>query len=86
MPCLFVDLAYLSQNIGNYHQDTGNLVLMLQSYQQMMDIQTALCAAEPDNARFKNGLAISYYKLAEISNTQKDHKKAKTYFQEAEKL
>ena len=59
------DLAYLSQNIGSYHDDTGNLYLTLQAYQKMLNIQTTLCTAEPDNAHFKNGLAISYGKLGD---------------------
>jgi hypothetical protein len=34
--------SVLCQNIGNYHKDTGNLSLMMQAYQKMLEIQTAL--------------------------------------------
>ena len=80
------DVATLCQNIGEYHKDTGNLDGMMQSYQMMLDIQTALCEAEPDNADFKNGLAISYEKLGDTHTALGNLDKALTFYEEDLKL
>jgi tetratricopeptide (TPR) repeat protein len=80
------DVATLCQNIGDYHKDTGNLHLMLESYQKMLDIQTALCSAEPDNAHFKNGLAISYEKLGEAHSRLGNMEQSLFFFEKRNKL
>ena len=80
------DVVILCQNIGNYHKDTGNLDGMMQSYQKMLDIQTALCEAEPDNPNFKNGLAISYAKLGDTHRALGNLDNALTFFEEDLKL
>ncbi|HAK78371.1 MAG TPA: hypothetical protein DCR35_00475 [Runella sp.] len=81
-----VDLAILCHNIGNYHQDTGNLSLMLQVHQKMLDIQTALCVTEPDNAHFENILAISYSKLGDTHSSLGNLDKALGFFKIERKL
>jgi tetratricopeptide (TPR) repeat protein len=80
------DTGTLCQNIGKYHQDTGNLNLMMAAYQKMLDIQAALCVAEPDNADFKNGLAISYEKLGLTHTALGDLERALTFFEDETKL
>ena len=80
------DVATLCQNIGNFYKNTGNLSLMLQAYQKMVDIQTDLCQAEPDNADFKNGLAISYEKLGETHTALGNLDKALGFYEERNRL
>jgi tetratricopeptide (TPR) repeat protein len=75
------DVATLCQNIGNYHNDTGNLSLMMRSFQKMLDIQTALCAADPDNVGFKNGLAISYNYIGNTHLSLGDLEQALSYYE-----
>ncbi|MBL7805393.1 MAG: NB-ARC domain-containing protein [Saprospiraceae bacterium] len=80
------DVAILCQNIGQYHKDTGNLSGMMLYYQKMRDILTALCETEPDNANFKNGLAISYAKLGNTQTALGNLDRALTFFQEYNQL
>ena len=80
------DVVILCQNIGNYHKDTGNLDGMMQSYRKMLDIQTALFEAEPDDVSYKNGLAISYSKLGDTHRSLGDLKTALTFFEQCNQL
>jgi len=80
------DVATLCQNIGNFHKETGNLSLMMKAYQNMLEIQTALCSTEPDNADFKNGLAVSYLKLGEAYITLGDLNSALSFFEKSNDL
>lgn len=57
------NLRVLTERIGSFHQTTGNLEQALSFYEASMQVNKALCASEPENADFKNGLAISYLKL-----------------------
>jgi tetratricopeptide (TPR) repeat protein len=86
IPLPDVSLSVLCQNIGNYHSDTGNLSLMMQAYQKMLEIQTAFLEAEPDNAGFKNGLAISYSKLGETHSALGDLQQALRCFEDYNRL
>ncbi|MBI1227103.1 MAG: tetratricopeptide repeat protein [Bacteroidetes bacterium] len=86
MPTPDFDVANLCQNIGNYHKDTGNINSMMQAYQRMVDLQTALLAAEPDNADFKNGLAVSYSKLGETHTALGNLDKALGFYEKDAEL
>jgi MinD-like ATPase involved in chromosome partitioning or flagellar assembly/Flp pilus assembly protein TadD len=74
------DVATLCQNIGDFHNDTGNLNQMMAAYEKMLEIQTKLLEIEPNNANFKNGLAISYEKLGETHSNLGDFEKALNLF------
>jgi len=80
------NLGILCQNIGNYHSDTGNLNAAMQAYQKMSDIRATQCAAEPDNAGFKNGLAISYSKLGDTHSALGELPRALEYYEERNRL
>jgi tetratricopeptide (TPR) repeat protein len=80
------DLAILCQYIGNFHSDTGNLSLMMIAYQKMVDILSALCAKEPDNQYFKNGLANSYEKLGSAHTALGNLEKALGFYKERNRL
>ena len=80
------NVGILCQNIGNYHSDTGNLSSAMKAYQKMSNIRIAQCAAEPDNADFKNGLAVSYSKLGETHSALGDLPQALGYFETETKL
>ncbi|HRD83456.1 MAG TPA: tetratricopeptide repeat protein, partial [Saprospiraceae bacterium] len=86
IPMPDINLSVLCQNIGNYHSDTGNLSRMMQAYQKMLEIQTALLESEPDNADFKNGLAISYEKLSGTHSALGDLQQALGYFEKGIEL
>lgn len=59
----------------------------MQFFEQSNQLGQELYVAYPQNVEFKNALAISHKNLGVFSrNELKDNKKAKAYFQEAEKL
>jgi len=59
----------------------GNLEKALTFFEKFKDLEKELYEAYPNNVEFKNGLAISYCKLAQTDKT-----KSRFYFQKAEKL
>ncbi|MEL6628089.1 MAG: NB-ARC domain-containing protein, partial [Bacteroidota bacterium] len=63
------NLGTLSQNIGNYYTEIGDLTLAMEMYLRMERIQKVLSESDPENTDFKNGLAISYNFLG---NSYKD--------------
>ncbi len=79
-------LATLCQNIGDFHTDTGDLNKAMQAYQKMVDIQEGLLSLDPDNADFKNGLAISYSKLGDTHTALGNLPQALTYFEQFNQL
>ena len=65
----------------------GNLDKALGFYNDEVKLFEELYAANPNNVAFKNGMAISYYKLGVFSRDQlKNKTKARTYFKQAETL
>jgi len=80
------DLGTLSQNIGNFHIETGDLSKAIWAYQKMADIQSALFLENPDDPEFKNGLAISYSKLGSTQSSLGNLEQALTYFEDETKL
>lgn len=78
------ELTRLSQNIGSFHKNTGDLNKAMESYLQMESLSHQLLAQEANNADFKNGLAISYFKLGQLHQKKKDVQLARSYFQQAE--
>ncbi len=80
------DLATLCQNIGIFHSETGDLSKAMQAYQSMADIQSALLLENPDNADFKNGLAISYSKLGQTQAALGNLDKALTFYEDETQL
>ena len=56
-------IGELTQRVGNYYAETGDLSSAIAAYEQMEGVFTDLLKNEPDNPDFKNGLAISYSKL-----------------------
>jgi hypothetical protein len=56
-------------------------------YEEDIILSKELYATNLNNVEFKNGLAISYYKLGAFSRDQlRNKKKARTYFKQAETL
>ena len=65
----------------------GDLDKALRFYEDYYKLKKELYEAYTNNVSFKNGLAISYYKLGAFSRDQlKDKTKAKAYFKQAEAL
>ena len=80
------DLAWLCERIGNYYKTTGNLQQALTFFEDETQLFEELFEANPDNVSFKNGLAISYWKLGDYHRRQNEAAEAKRYFQAAEQL
>ena len=80
------DLGTLCQNIGQYYTDTGDLGKALIAYQKMGTIQAELLKAQPDDADFKNGLAISHSKLGETHSDLGNLQQALTFFEDSNSL
>ena len=74
-------MAISYSKLGNTQSSLGNLEKALQYFEIRNQLGKELYAAYPTNVSFKNGLAISYYKLAET-----DKNKSRFYFQQAELL
>ncbi|NUO02414.1 MAG: tetratricopeptide repeat protein, partial [Saprospiraceae bacterium] len=80
------DLGTLCQNIGGFHTATGDLDKAIRAYQKMADIFSALFREAPDNAAFKNGLAISYSKLGDTQSALGNLEQALTFFEQYNQL
>jgi len=76
------DLSILAERIGSFHETTGNLEQAFYYYEKKIQVNEALCASQPDNAAFKNGLAISYYMLGQLHEKQGNLQKAFEYFEQ----
>ena len=75
------------QCLGDTHTTLGNLDMALHFYEDYYKLKKKLYDAYPNNVDFKNGLAVSYYKLGVFSRDKlKDKTKAKVYFKQAEAL
>jgi hypothetical protein len=58
----------------------------LDFFEKRSELGKSLYEAYPNNVSFKNGLAISYYKLAQQYQAANNDLKAVDYFKNAEKL
>ncbi|MBL4660622.1 MAG: hypothetical protein JKY19_09715, partial [Alcanivoracaceae bacterium] len=68
------------------HSSLGNLEKALQFYEERSKLGKELYESNPNNVSYKNGLAISYAKLAIFYNAQDDKKLAIDYMREAQVL
>ncbi|NUO03390.1 MAG: ATP-binding protein, partial [Saprospiraceae bacterium] len=80
------DLQVLTERIGRFHQTTGNLEQALSFYEALMQVDKLLCASDPDNADFKNGLAVSYERLGSIQSALGNLEQALTFFEQYNQL
>ncbi len=80
------DLGILCERIASYYTTTGDLGRALLFQEKYLIINRALLAAEPDNAAFKNGLAISYEKLGETHSSLGNLSQAMAFFEQANQL
>lgn len=79
-------LSTLCERTGRYHQTTGNLERAFFFFEKTIEIDKSLCAAEPDNADFKNDLAISYQHLGNTYTALGDLEKALGYYEDQVRL
>jgi tetratricopeptide (TPR) repeat protein len=80
------DMVLLTQGIGNFHTDTGNLKKALDFYLRMKQTLESLCETNPKNTDFKNGLAISYSKLGETHASLGHLEQALTFYEAQHQL
>ena len=59
------DIGLLYQHLGNYYQATGDISSAFAAYESMLTNFQSLTQLDPNNANYKNGLAISYSKLGD---------------------
>ncbi len=77
------NLAWLFTRLGNFYQTIGDLNKAIYFFQKCSETFGQLHKANPDNSDFKNGLAISYYKLGQFHKDKKnDRTKARPYYQQ----
>ncbi len=80
-------IAISYEKLGQTYTALGNTQKALDYYDKDLALTKELYNQFPDNVNFKNGLAISYWKLGDFfANHQQDRPKAKEYFTQAEKL
>ncbi|MEO1261443.1 MAG: tetratricopeptide repeat protein, partial [Bacteroidota bacterium] len=71
------------ERLGDMHSSLGHLEKALQYFEERSRLGKELYEKYPQNVVFKNGLAISYFKLGEFYRDQKkDLTQAKKYFQQ----
>ncbi|MGH1435495.1 MAG: NB-ARC domain-containing protein [Lewinella sp.] len=80
------DLARLCQNIGDFHENIGDLISAMEAYQRMEGVLNSLISRAPENPDFKNGLAISYSKLGETHSSLGNLSEALKYFEDRSRL
>ncbi|MFK7946632.1 MAG: hypothetical protein AB8G11_03505 [Saprospiraceae bacterium] len=72
------------QLLGFSQSQLGNLEQALEYYQQYNQLTEELYNDFPNNVEFKNGLAYSYYSLAQYHQQKQDITQARLYFEKAE--
>ncbi|MCG8330588.1 MAG: NB-ARC domain-containing protein, partial [Chitinophagales bacterium] len=75
-------VCVLLERIANYHIATGYLEQGLGYYLKRKQASIALLKNDPDDADYKNGLAISYEKLGEVHSSLGNLEKALSYFED----
>ncbi len=81
-----IELGILSQYIGDFHTQTGDLSRSLSSYKKMSATLRELLNNDEDNPDFKNGLAISYERLGSTHTALGNLDQALTFFEDYLKL
>jgi len=71
------NLAVAFSRLGNIHKSMGHTEKALQFFEQYNQLKKELYDANPNSADLKNGLAVSYAKLAVMDRHEKNHKSAK---------
>ncbi|MFK8009232.1 MAG: tetratricopeptide repeat protein [Saprospiraceae bacterium] len=59
-------LARLCYSIGNFYNNTGDLVQAMDIYQKMLKTYQSLSKRTPEESNYKNGIAISYNFIGDI--------------------
>ena len=77
------DLSASHERIGGVLQAQGNLPAALESYKSAHAIRQRLAAADPGNAGWQRGLAISYGNVAMVEARQGVHDQALSKFRTA---
>ncbi len=72
----------LSERIGNFHNMTGNLDNALIYYELSNKLMQKLYDTYPENASFKNGLAVSYQNIGNTHFDFGNYDKALIYYEE----
>jgi tetratricopeptide (TPR) repeat protein len=78
-------LAISYSKLGETHASLGDLNKALPFYEDFNRLGEELYASSPSNVGFKNGLAISYYKLGTMYE-KRDKQQAISYCKKAEVL
>lgn len=82
-----IDFAISYSKLGETHTELGNLDQALMFFKDETVLFNELYKAYPENVSFKNGLAVSYFKLGVLFIDQSNNKNnAKAYFKKAQKL
>jgi len=77
----------LNDRIGMFYHTTGQLEKALCFFEKYNHLREELYEANPANVTFKNGLAISYFKLGEFYRDQRsDVEESRRWFEKAEAL
>ena len=78
-------MAISYSKLGSTQSSLGNLEKALEFFESYYALRKELYESYPTNVGFKNGLAISYYKLgAFYKDQQHDRARARAYFLKAE--
>jgi tetratricopeptide (TPR) repeat protein len=80
------DLGRLCQNIGNFHDVTGDLEKAMLAFLKMEHYFKALVKTEPEHEGFKNRLAIAYCKLGDTHRSLGNLEQALKFFEDYFKL
>jgi tetratricopeptide (TPR) repeat protein len=76
----------LYDRIGEYHKTTGNLPQAFFYREKGIKIYKELCKSYPENADYKNGLAISYQNLGDTHTSLGNLEKALAYYEDYAQL
>jgi tetratricopeptide (TPR) repeat protein len=77
------NLSVCFERLGEIHQALGQMDQALEFFQLEKKLKTDLYQANPKNVNIANGMAISFYKLADIYRLKKQKKKTKKLFSQA---
>ena len=80
------NIGVLCERIGRYYLTTGNLPQAFFYYEKGIEIYKELCLTHPENADYKNGLAISYEKLGSTHTSLGNLEKALAFYEERSRL
>ena len=81
------EIAILCNRIGNYFQIMGNYEKALTYFTMCNEYEKELYNAHPSDTKYKNSLAVSYYRLGKLNKIQlKDGNMTVSYFKIAEQL